>query len=177
MNFSSPVLFVGLDLLLLPMCIMLAVKMRSSLVLSCLLLGITGGTLSTLFRHVPNVFAGGFLGGKRKTLAELHPEALKVLSFFRSKQARHMTLIISATLAGLSIASWSVAVRSPATTSFNTESLLAAALGTAVFAYFIALGNHLILLSWYALVNWQKIQQQYPTWPVDQPYDPLRRRD
>jgi len=110
-------------------------------------------------------------------LRELEDSALRILTFFTSRQAKKIVLINSFALGITSniIAGPILNFLFPAKATFEWGNPMWAMV---VFAHLwfclttliFTSGNHSMLLAHYALKHWEEIQKNHEPWPVDKPY-------
>ena len=171
MNFSSPLLFLAANFMLF-FSLLIIRGFDGFFPLTCLCIGFAFGTFVGGFHGPPNVFAGGFLSGKRKSMDQIDESARSVLTFFKSKEAKVILSTTTVVYMMIVVGSWYLLrVFFPLRHAIDTETFWVGSIGAGFSALFAAILNNIILIFWYALLRWNKIQQFYQPWPSDQLYD------
>lgn len=172
MNFSTPLpVWIGLYFCLLLFALFAAYLAQHVFPFICVFFGLGLGVLWWLHRP-PNLFSIGEIWGKRFELDQLEESALRVLTFFKSKEAQKIVFFLSGVLVFCTVLSWYIFSKFlPQRSPVNTETLLCISL-LSIFASVIAtFAHYVVILSWYTLRNWDKIQRNYAPWPVNHPYE------
>ena len=146
----------------------------------CLGAGVWFSTFWVFFRP-PNLFFSAELWMKRRMkLSELDDSALRVLTFFKSRQARHLAMSVATawTLAvglGWYLSFFVLPKPRPPVGGATLEHILTGSLGFGFVFTVATLGNYMVLLCRYTLNHWDEIQAKYKPWPTTEPFElPLK---
>ena len=175
MNLSPTILFLGINLFLLPLGLLTAWKMNRWLPFLGLFLGVWVAYLLRFMRP-PTPFMGGGILFDIKELHELRESELRVQTFFRSREADKIVLCISYVLSAIVAIFWPTSnlfLSKPGTAVANTnniEDLWTGSLCESLLFATITYGNYMFILFRYALKNWDRVQREYEPWPVDKSY-------
>lgn len=175
-NFSSPVLWLGADLVILPLVLLVACKMNRALPFVCLFGAVLISTALMIYRP-PNPFSIGELWGQRFDMKQLEVPARCVLTFLKSKQARKIALEISAVLMLVIAGAWYVSSFVLKGPPFHdtVESIWTGSLGMGFLLAVVVFTNQYGLLFRYTLKHWDTIQKVYKPWPITEQFElPLK---
>ncbi len=165
MNFAPRFMMAG-SVFLLAIALWMGYLLQGPLPFLCAYAGLYLGTWFERKRR-PNIFAGGYLGGRVKPLHEIDESARRVLTFFQSPLARRLTSVMLVVYSIITTVTWYVSVTwLPKPRPVDLQSYLGFSFGAAWFSFFTSLGGHSVLF-WYALRRWDWIQETFEPWPVD----------
>lgn len=162
-----------------PMTLLMAHILDSSIPYLFLLLGVTLSTVKLIYCPNHPFFISEVWGPKMR-FEQLNETARRVITFLRSSSASGLLLRIAAIHYGLIALFWFVSLvllEQPILIRPNTQKdvwawsltfcLLLSAVGT--------FGTQIGFLFHYALKHWDEIQKTYEPWPVDKPFNPAWR--